>query len=266
MSLDELLIYETAHGADSVEHHLEELRDWEVTPGFIGLELPTDGVSIQFRDLLKRSPSTALAYAIAAKLQRRFIARGSSNGSRSVSEYEAGRRFGEEIGASVENVDRSRKAIFRDYLTWNRRVKDALLMTGAVLCGLLAVMLFLIVAIGLPQSEISIRTLANTAIFLLLAAFLCRGSLLLLNQVLTAFKDGIRGARDEEMFESTAEWGEEEGNNEALIIAGKAHSTGLKERAVERGIDVDLRSAPSIREIEGDSFGVKEAKQVYLDE
>lgn len=53
MSLDTLFIYETVHGTDSVGRHLQELRQGGISPGFIGLELPTYGEPLGFRELLR---------------------------------------------------------------------------------------------------------------------------------------------------------------------------------------------------------------------
>jgi len=266
MSLDKLFIYETAHGADSVERHLEELQQWGISPGFVGLELPDDGDSLGFRELLRWSPATAAALHIAAKLQVLLMSRGASNASRSDAEYEAGRQFGDRIGASVQNVDRSRSAVFRDYLTWQRRVLDGVLMLGSAVCGLLALLALAVVLIGLPQAGISIRTIGTAVGFLLIAVVLGFFSLNLLTRVLTAFREGIRDARDEKMFSTAFEWGSEQGNEQVLIIAGKAHSTGLKQRAEDSGIRVEVRSAPSVKSIDGNSLGLQEAKQVYLED
>lgn len=266
MSLRQLSIYETAHGADSVERHLQELQQWDISPGFIGLELPAYGDSLEFRDLLRWSPATAVALYITVKIQVLLMSRGASNASRGDAEYEAGRQFGELIGASVQNVDRSRDAVFRDYLTWRRRFLDGLLMIGFIVCGLLTFLALIVVLIGLPQSGISIGTIGSAFGFLLIGFVFGLFSLNFLTRIVTAFREGIRDARDDKMFSAALEWGTEQGNEHALIIAGKAHSIGLKQRAEDRGIGVEVRSAPSVKDIDGNSFGLREAKRVYLED
>jgi fumarate reductase subunit D len=267
MTVEKLFIYATAHGADSIEQNLESLTDWGICPGFIGLELPEGGEPFQFRELFKTSPGTTIALIVAAKLQRLVVSKSQSNGSHTPSEYEAGRQFGEEIGATVERIDKPRNEIVDDYLSWHRRVVDLLFMAGAILSMISAVVILLIVALGLPQAGISAATLAKAVVYLGFAVVLVLLSFSLYAAVQSAFSNGIREARDEEMFSAVTEWGRKPGNQTGLVIAGMAHTPGLKERAEAHDISVAVQHAPSVEDTETDSsFGMTEFKEAYFRE
>ena len=266
MPLSQLYIYETAHGADSVDTHLEELREWNISPDFVGLELPVDGSPSELRDLLKQSPATAVALYVATKLQRWLMSRGSSNASRGDAEYEAGRQFANELGCTVQNVDRTRDDILTDHLTWPRRIWDTVLLAAAILGGISALLVLGIVLIGLPQAGISVGTLGTALVFLIIAFVLVFFALSFFSGIVSGFRNGIREARDEMMYMSTAEWCADHNSETALLIAGKAHSKGLSDLADQKGLDVRTRSAPSVKSVEGTSFGLKDVKQVYLDD
>lgn len=266
MTIEEIYVYETAHKADPVDVHLEELSDWDISPDFIGLELPSDGELNGLRPIVKRSPATAIVLYLVTKLQTRFQTRGPSNASRDDAEYEAGRQFADELGVPAENVDRNRSALYSEYFTWPRRLWDTLLFAGVIAAALFAIMLVLMVIIGLVRFGITAPAVGITLICFLAVGGSVHLSLFLLSRIGNAFTDGIRDTRDEMMFTTTVDRCHETGGETALIIAGKRHSHGLTKLAEDHGIDSYTRSAPSVKSIDGESFGWQEAKTIYLEE
>lgn len=266
MTIEELYIYETAHNADSVDAHLDELADWGISPDFIGLELPTDGQYSGLRPIFKHSPTTAFVLYLVTKLQAWLHARGAANASRGDAEYEAGRRFADELDVPVKNVDRNRSDVFAEYFTWPRRLRDTLLFGGIIATVLFALGLLLASVIGPVQQGITVPTVGIALICLVAASGSMHLALALFGRIGNAFLDGIRDARDEAMFATTLKYCHETGGETALIIAGKRHSRGLSELAADHEVDSYTRSAPSIKSIDGDSFGLQEAKTVYLED
>ena len=264
-SLSTIYIYESVHYADPVDSHLQELHEWDITPDFVGLELPMDGESMGEKAVLRRSPGTGIALWIGNRIQKAFIQNGSSNASRWDAEYEAGRRYADERGISHGNVDRSRSNFLDEYFTLKQKIRDALLLGLSFIMLYVVLMLVyrgVILFLDRPASlSVLIGIISHVGVAVMAFLF----GLSILSGITSSFANEIRENRDEKMYEETVRWCSEIGGSTALIIAGKNHSSGIAKVAEQEGARILTRSAPSAERIDGTSFGWKEAKKVYLD-
>lgn len=266
MCLEKLYIYETIHNADSVDENLRELREWGISPDFVGLELPVEGETELFWPALKLSPGTGLSMYLTEWYTNERPPLLNQGRSTVQTEFTAGRQFAEEFGAQCEDVDRERELVVREALLIKQRLTDA----GVVLYSALALVLLsvFIAAVGLlcVYSVIALGSGEHPYAALAFTVFLAGAVAVGLNPCrrwwmetvsgpANNFKSRIRTKRDEFMFYTLQDYCANEGHERALIIAGNAHSPGLQQYAEADGVSVETRSAPAAEDIEVDEEG-----------
>jgi len=263
--MDKVYIYKTAHRANSVEEHLEELRRWNALPGFIGLELPSGMGKYSMKELTIRYPATMIPVLLHFRVEKWLTFKGTTNALRTDSEYEAGRQYADIIEAEHGKVDSPATDAMYEYLENRPRMRNAIHLTFSICFGILAISVLWtsfthMLSISLTLGGIATRIILTIAIF---GLFSILGYLPILT-IVGNFVNGIRDTRDEFMLNQSLDEAEELGVSEVLIIAGAKHAAGLEKYAKKREIDVEIRNAPAIGYKTDDEFGFLDLLKIYF--
>lgn len=265
MSLSRLGIYTTAHGLDSVQDHLDQLQDADISPEFVALELPdVDDVNEDIhsfsRELAKRSPATGFAWYIIERIHIRAYENTDNTSDRGDAEYEAGRRYAIQHDIQHVAVDLERSKVAKRYATWPRRIRDAavVLAGGLITLTLWAVALF--IALGgflafsnqrlTQQGILSVILAVGIAVVLVYVGRL--SALYTIGKIGRWFRDTIREMRDDVMYDQICRISREQSASEGLLIAGAAHFSEIEALAEQDGVECWQIESPAISRYDGD--------------
>lgn len=274
MQLSCLYIYGIAHAVDSVEDHLAKLESADINPGVVALELPESGrVDGGVRSLLRESPATGIAWWYVVRRRRQTRQSNEGVSGRPDTEFEAGRRFADDIGAPVVPVDLPRDEVAGRYATWWRRIRDGMMLVGGL--GFIAgTILFWILFTGWGLAAASNGSISNSGPFALLSGLLVIGYisanreflLFPVGVVARWYLDRIREIRDEVMYDNIICASRKERAESVLLVVGAAHASGIASHAGLDGVEYEVLESPLVESYDGELDGITLEELIELSE
>ena len=265
MPLSRLYIYSIAHSVDSVEDHLARLESADISPGLVALELPESGAADGgIRSILKQSPATGIAWWYVARRRRQTYQSTEIVSGRPDTEFEAGRRFADEIGVPAVPVDLPHSEFAERYATWWRRLRDTLVLVGGYALavaiasiGVLYTLVGLTAALGGGMSVMEVAYLL-TGLLVIGFTYYRRKALVIapIGTVARWYRDRLREIRDEVMYDNIVRGSQNEKADSVLLVVGAAHATGIISHAEHNGIEYEVIESPAIENYEGDLDGI----------
>lgn len=245
--VSKLYVYETVHAGETESAHHDELTEWGVEPDLVGIE--ADPQSVNSDRLLTRSPGTSAVLALHARFWRYHSASRVLNWNQLFADLAASRRFAQERGVPVVDLDRRTQGEYVETLSPTRCVRDTVLAFGTA-----AIVSFLFVTGGSVLSALPVGGVLGTWLDVLVGAVI---GALVLSVTDAVIRSGYSGwlieTRPAVMVETAAEACADRDADTALLVVAAWHTDEVRELAEDRGIAVDVRSSPAAREYDGGS-------------
>jgi len=256
-------VYETLLNGDTEPVHHDELTEWDVDPDLVGIEF--DPQRSRTAGIDTRSPATSVALAI-HEVFRNWITKPSSltpfSSPRLDAEFAAARRFAQETGAPVVALDRRGHDAYIQTLSGFHRIRDTILVLVAAF-AVLGVQWVGPVGPSLPSSAGLLGTVADAVVDAIIAAGVA--ALVVVGAhtvVLRSYAKWVIETRPAEIVETAVESCAERDADTVLLVVSQRHTEDLRARAEADGIEVDVRSSPATRELDGGSPAVYRLKRM----
>jgi len=269
MPLSRLAIYTTAHGIDSVDDHLDQLETSDFSPEFVALELPdvedvTEDIDSFKRKLARQSPATGLVWYIVERINKQEYENTEGTADRGDAEFQAGRQYADQHNILDVAVDLDRGEVANQYVTWPRRLRDAVVLLIGIAVTVAVWVVALLLAFGGLQNlvEYGLTSKGILAAVLGVGVAVILGhagrlpTLYAIGKIGYWFRDAIRDLRDEAMYERLKEIAAERSATDGLLIVGAGHFSGISVLAEQDGVDCWQIESPAISRYDGDLDGI----------
>ncbi|MFB6082961.1 MAG: hypothetical protein ABEJ94_01795 [Halorientalis sp.] len=247
-------VYETLHAGESESSHHDELTEWNIDPDLVGIE--GDPQAARTDGLFTRSPGTSAVLALHTLITRFHVGSQFSPSDLGAS-IAAARRYARESGVPVVALDRRTHGDYVETLSRTRCVAET-----ALALGVLVTMLALPTLLGSPAPSGLVGAVSNAVIDGVTAAIPAAFVFLpVFVVILWGYVKWLRRTRPTEMVETAVESCRAREADTALLVVAQRYTDDLRERTEARGVEVEVRSSPATRELDGDRPAVYRLKR-----